>query len=255
MADALSPPRGRLAGLLLGASYALARPAAAEEVAHAAPPVSPESQLLNPFGFERPSRTSGIAELGLAWLTLPGAEVCEVRTCSRGDTSPLVELWTLVRFDDRFAIGAGVTLGLIPTTDVTPNPDREILRDHARSYMTIEALARYYPKAFVFADLWLGAGGGLVLLSDTFDTVGNLDVYAPIGTPGVTLRTEGLSAFGGLGLSQKFAEHLHVGVGGRAGIFHFPEVPTTSPLGDRASITGSNGYFTLGVNVGLEADL
>lgn len=219
------------------------------------PPVSREAQLLNPFRLERPARTSGIAELGLAWLTLPGAEVCEASACSSGDTTPLVELWNLVRFEEVLAVGAGVTLGLIPTTDVAPNPDRGIVRDHARSYMTIEALARYYPPAFVFADLWLGGGGGLVILSDTFDTVGNLDVYAPIGNPGVTIRSEGLSVFGGLGITQKLADHLNVGIGGRVGIFNFPGEPARSPLGDRASIAGLNGYFTLGLNVGLEADL
>jgi hypothetical protein len=92
-------------------------------------------------------------------------------------------------------------------------------------------------------------------MSDTFDTEGNLDAFTPVGSPGVTIKSEGLSTFGALGISQNFGEHWLGGLAARGGAYHFGEEPTHSPLGDTASIAGTNGFVSLGLYLALEADL
>src|SRR5690606_1598589 len=95
----------RLLLALLAPAVAIAQPGAAE--------VEAESTR-----FEPPDRVTGIAQLGIGCLTLPRALVCgEGGACRRGDTTPYVDLWNLVRLDFGLAFGAGITLGLIPTTD------------------------------------------------------------------------------------------------------------------------------------------
>jgi hypothetical protein len=68
-------------------------------------------------GFAALNRPTGIAEVGVGWLTLPGASVCSSGNCKKGDTSFELDAWELFRANRRFAFGAGFLLGLIPTTD------------------------------------------------------------------------------------------------------------------------------------------
>ncbi|HEY3665363.1 MAG TPA: hypothetical protein VGL19_05160, partial [Polyangiaceae bacterium] len=72
-------------------------------------------------GFQALTRPTGIAEVGIGWLTLPGASVCAERStgsgCKKGDSSFDLEAWEVYRTNRRFAFGAGLLLGLIPTTD------------------------------------------------------------------------------------------------------------------------------------------
>lgn len=224
---------------------------------HAEPlpaPQSTEQSVLNPFGFEKPAHTTGNAELGIAWLSFPTAEVCEEKACLSGDATPVIELWNVVRFDRRFALGAGVAIGLLATTKLPPS-GTSITRSHSRSYFSVEGIARYYPDLFSFADFWIGGGLGLAVMSDTFDTEGNLDAFAPVGNPGITLKSEGLSTFGALGISQDFGKHWLGGLAARGGAYHFGAVPAQSPLGDVASISGTNGFVSLGLYFALKADL
>ena len=87
-----------------------------------------------PPGFAGLDRPSGIAEAGVGWLTLPGAEVCIDRKtgCSQGDTSLALDLWQLYRQSRRFAFGAGILLALIPTTDAPKQDPQGVQRDHSR---------------------------------------------------------------------------------------------------------------------------
>jgi hypothetical protein len=112
----------------------------------------------------------------------------------------------LVRLDIGFAFGAGITLGLIPTTDAPRDDPPGITRSHRRGYMTIETLARYYAWQTHNVEGWIGAGGGLVVVSDTFVSDEDRDQTAFVGTPGVTLRTEGLSLLAGAGVSIVLSE-------------------------------------------------
>lgn len=213
---------------------------------------SPGGFALDPEKIEAPDRVTGIAELGLGWLTLPRALVCgEGNACRRGDTTPLVEIWNLLRLDFGLAFGAGVGLGLVPTTDAPRENPPGIERNHRRGYMTIESMVRYYPWLTGDVEGWVGVGGGLVIVSDRF-VPDREQRYAFVGTPGVTLRTEGLSLFGALGASVVLSEYWTLGFVGRAGIWRLPDEPARSPFNDEASLSGTNTIVYAGISVAFQ---
>jgi hypothetical protein len=196
---------------------------------------------------------TGTAEIGLGWVILPGAEVCverEVAGCHRGDSSPVIEAWQILRADSRLAAGAGLMLGLIPTTDA-PRVDPEgIERDHQRRYFAAEATARYYPYVGDDIEIWTGLMLGLVVVSDYFATQPTVvDDRSLVGARGVTIRTEGLVAGLGMGLGYRLAPHWLVGASLRYSSWFLPGSPATDTLGDEASLVGRNSAIAIGVNL------
>lgn len=214
---------------------------------------SQETLALEAGKIPAPNRITGIAQVGIGWLTLPSALVCGERNqCREGDTTPFVEAWNLVRLDYGFAFGAGITLGLIPTTDAPRNDPPGITRNHRRGYMTIEPLVRYYPWRTPGVEAWIGAGAGLVIVSDRFVPEQGTTENAFVGTPGTTLRTEGLSVLFGLGVSMVLTDSWTLGFTGRAGFWRLPDEPATSPLGDEASLSGSNTVIYAGISLAFQ---
>ncbi|HEX9620640.1 MAG TPA: hypothetical protein VF989_10915 [Polyangiaceae bacterium] len=210
-------------------------------------------------GFAALTRPTGMAEVGLGWLTLPRAEVCVERSasgCERGDTSPIIEVWQLYRPNLRWAVGAGITLGLIPTQDAPRREIEGIERDHRRGYFLFEAASRYYPYVGERVEAWVGLLGGLVVVSDKFSSDQGFDQgQALIGPRGVTLSTEGYSLGLGAGVAVRLAQHWSAGAALRYGTWFLPAEPQTDPLGDEASLTGQNSAFTLGVNISYRTEL
>jgi hypothetical protein len=209
-------------------------------------------------GFAAVDRPTGIAEAGVGWLTLPGAEVCIDRKtgCSEGDTSLALELWQLYRQSRRFALGAGILLALIPTTDAPQEDPEGVERDHSRRYFTVEGMLRYYPYVGETVEWWLGATGGLVVVSDRFIVVEErTDDRALLGPRGVTVRTEG----GTIGLAGgpvlALAPHWSLGLTLRYGHWFLPNQPASDPLGSEASLTGRNTVFSAGVSVAFRTEL
>jgi hypothetical protein len=237
--------------LLAAVSAALATTTAVS--ARAATPNVEEPRVIS--GFRALDRPMGMAEAGFGWLTLPGADVCSQAGCKAGDTSFELDGWQLYRQNLRLAFGAGLLLGLIPTTDAPPGEiDNEIQRDHTRKYLTLEGTLRYYPYVGQSFEFWTGVTGGLVVLSDRFQVV---DVYDKplIGPAGVTIRTEGGTlglAFGG---AYELSRHWSVGGSLRVGSWFLPAAPATDPLKDKASVTGRNWVFSLGFNVAYRIGL
>ncbi|HEY3500185.1 MAG TPA: hypothetical protein VGK73_36090, partial [Polyangiaceae bacterium] len=127
----------------------------------------PPSRLVS--GFAALDRPVGIAEVNVGVLTLPNAEVCAERSagCSNGDLSFALEGWEVYRASQRFAFGAGVLVGLIPTASPRQDPEGP-QRDHTRSYFTLEGVVRYSPYVGRSFEAWVGAIGGLVVVSDQF---------------------------------------------------------------------------------------
>jgi hypothetical protein len=208
----------------------------------------PESEPRVISGFHALDRPTGIAEAGFGWLTLPGAKVCSQGGCKAGDTSFELDAWQLYRQNLRLAFGAGLLLGLIPTTDAPGRDPMGIERNHSRKYLTLEGMLRYYPYVAEKSEFWLCLTGGLVVLSDRFQVV---DVYDKplIGPSGVTIRTEGGTlgvAFGG---AYQLTQHWSVGGSFRFGNWFLPDTPAQDPLEDKASVTGRNSVFSLGLNV------
>jgi hypothetical protein len=206
-------------------------------------------------GFAALDRPTGMAEAGFGWLTLPGADVCSPAGCKAGDTSFELDAWQLYRQNLRIAFGAGLLLGLIPTTDAPRRDPQGIERDHSRKYLTLEGMLRYYPYVGEKFEFWAGLTGGLVVLSDRFKVVDNYDDKPLVGPPGVTIRTEGGTlglAFGG---AYELSKNWSVGGSLRAGYWFLPSTPATDPLKDKASVAGRNFVSSLGFNVAYRISL
>jgi opacity protein-like surface antigen len=208
-------------------------------------------------------RPVGMAEFGVGWLTLPGAEVCGGQSsCTKGDTSLELEAWQLYRANLRFAFGAGVTLGLIPTTDAPRSePERvpgeePIERDHSRGYLTIEGIVRYYPFVGEDWEAWAGLTGGLVVVSDTFATpAGKYEDKALVGPRGITIRTEGYTIGLAAGAAYSLAANWSLGGTLRYGNWFLPSIAETDALGDQASLTGRTTMFAFGINIAYRVAL
>jgi len=208
----------------------------------------------------RMERAHGMAEVGLGWLTLPGAEVCVERgdnpNCTRGDSSLAVEAWQIFRLPSAVAVGGGVMLGLTPTTDAPAQSAPEVQRDHTRGYLTVEGTVRYYPYVGEALEGWLGLGGGLVIISDTFATREQSGQQkALIGPAGVIVRTEGATFGMAGGLAYEFARNWTFGGNLRMGSWFLPQEPASSPLGDEASLVGQISWFVVTVNVAYRVQL
>jgi hypothetical protein len=231
---------------LLGA-LAIAAPAAAHgfETAHPAGPPGEE-------------RLMGMAEFGLGWIVLPGAEVCVERTqagCSRGDSSLELEAWQLFRVKGVFAVGAGITLGLTPTTDAPRQDPEGIERDHSRRYFTVEGTVRYYPYREETLEAWVGLTSGLVVVSDRFEATNGDQEIQLVGPQGVTIRTEGYTIGLAVGAAYVFAPNWAVGGAFRYGNWFLPAEPARDPLGDEASLVGRISVFGLGANIAYRVPL
>ena len=210
-------------------------------------------------GFAALSRSVGIAEVGVGWLTLPGALVCSERSsgsgCRKGDTSFDLELWEVYRFDRRFAFGAGALLGLIPTTDAPRNDPEGIVRDHSRSYFTLEGTLRHYPYVGESVELWWGVSGGLAVVSDRFKVSSKNSDLALVGPSGVTIRSEG-GTIGLVGGAQFWlAQHWSLGTVLRYGNWFLPTTAAKDPILDEASLTGRNTMFSLGISLAYRIPL
>ena len=205
-------------------------------------------------GFRALDRPTGIAEAGFGWLTLPGADVCSQSACKAGDTSFELDGWQLYRQNVHLAFGAGLLLGLIPTTDAPRRDPEGIERNHTRKYLTLEGMVRYYPYVGETWELWVGLTGGLVVLSDRFQVV---DVYDKplLGPSGVTIRTEGWTLGLALGGAYELSKHWSVGGSFRFGNWFLPNKRATDPLEDQASVSGRNSVFSLGFNVAYRIPL
>jgi hypothetical protein len=210
-------------------------------------------------GFKALSRPNGIAEVGVGWLTLPGASVCTERStgsgCRKGDTSFDLEAWEVFRSNKRFAFGAGLLLGLIPTTDAPRSDPPGIERNHSRSYLTLEGMVRYYPYVGEGVELWLGVSGGLAVVSDRFVVSGINSDLALVGQRGVTIRTEGETIGLVGGAVFWLAPHWSLGTVLRYGNWFLPEKAAKDPLLDEASLTGRNTMFSLGLSLAYRIPL
>ena len=212
-------------------------------------------------GFAGLSRSVGIAEVTVGWLTLPGALVCAERSagqCRKGDTSFDLELWEVYRFDRRFAFGAGALLGLIPTTDASRNePEgiaRGIARNHARSYFTLEGTLRHYPYVGEGVELWWGVSGGLAVVSDRFQVSSKNSDLALVGQES-PIRTEGGTIGLLAGAEFWLAPHWSLGTVFRYGNWFLPKTAAKDPLLDEASLTGRNTMFSLGISLAYRVPL
>jgi hypothetical protein len=203
-------------------------------------------------------RLMGMAEVGLGWLVLPGADVCverDIAGCAEGDSSLGLEAWQLFRPHPTFAVGAGITLGLTPTSDAPRQDPEGIERDHSRGYFAFEGIVRYYFLTDPSFEAWAGLTSGLVVVSDRFESTNEQSDKALVGPRGVTIRTEGYTVGLALGGAYRFAPAWSMGLGIRYGSWFLPKEPARGPFGDEASLVGQNDVFSVNANIAYRLPL
>jgi hypothetical protein len=214
-------------------------------------------------GFAALNRPAGIAEFGVGWLTLPTAEVCvEPERCVKGDTTPQVDAWQFFRLNVDFALGAGITLGLLPTSDSPPVDPPGVERTHERRYYMFETMARYYPYVGETVEAWVGLSTGLTVVKDSYFTDTN-ETYVTVGTPGATVQTEGFTVGLGLGAAVALAPSWSLGAALRFGSWFLPDEAERGPFDSddaaggatRATLTGRNSVVSLGFSIAYRSTL
>jgi hypothetical protein len=191
-----------------------------------------------------------LAQLGVGLLSLPSASVCLTGiTCTKGDTAIEVNFWQMYRANRYFAVGAGASFALKPTTD-KPASEMGGTRNHSRSYFLVEAQARYYAIHTLPFEAWVGGTIGGVVLSDRYsiDAGGPPLTIAIIGPRASTLRTEGLSIGGLLGIQWTIAPNWGFGGSIRYLRWFLPHTPATTVFLDRATLTDQQSAVDIGIS-------
>jgi hypothetical protein len=181
-------------------------------------------------------------------LALPDARLCGGDAgCDRGDVSVEVDAWPLFRASPSFAVGAGMTLALIPMQDV-PRVSSTFPREHARRYFTAEGIGRY---CFVYGpalEIWSGISAGLIVVSDNFRTRSD-DSAVIIGANSANIATEGLSLGLASGVTFGVNRHLQVGATLRFANWYLPPNPEVIAFYESASLSNRVTMLNLALTV------
>lgn len=191
----------------------------------------------------------GLVEFGLGVMALPDAKLCGGDAgCDRGDVSLEVDAWPMFRASPNFAVGAGVTLALIPMQEV-PRADTTFPREHARRYFTAEGIGRYYFVHGQAVELWSGISAGLIVVSDNFRTRARNSTVTIIGSDSVNIATEGLSLGLASGITFGVSRHLQVGATLRFANWYLPPNPEVLAFGEVASLSSRVTMLNLALTV------
>lgn len=188
---------------------------------------------------EEATVTKGMAEVGVGYLTLPGAQVCIERQvgCAKGDSSFVISAWPMFRRGN-FGAGAGVGVGITSSTYAPYNNPPDIPRDHSRRYFSLEATGRYFIPIGPGFDGFVGITTGLIVVNDFFQVQQGLSPYAMVGPRAAEILTEGFTIGATAGLHYQVAEHWIIGAWGRYSNWFLPGTPVRDPFGDEASLQG-----------------
>lgn len=202
-------------------------------------------------------RPHTMAELGLGMLTIPNADVClRDRPCTKGDTSIEIDVWQLYRANRDFAVGAGATIALRPTTDSFRAAAGGYDRSHTRSYFLVEAQGRYYALHLDWVETWIGATAGGVIISDRYTIEGgDTPEHALLGPSASTVRTEGGTLGLLVGANWTFAPNWTFGGSIRYARWFLPKTAATTSFGDVATLTSQQGVIDVGIAVGYRIAL
>jgi hypothetical protein len=212
----------------------------------------------------RPSdRPHTVAELEAGIIALPDAPIS---SRSRGGDTPLggfgkgdatlqTGVHLLYRGRPEWAIGAGMLFAPGGTNDNEYGGLRDLPRTHSRSYLFIGTEGRYVPLRTKSLEAWVGLTAGGVVIADRFISNGGEKVPPYLGTPEVTVRTEGYGIGVQAGGSWLFSDHWVTGLTARTDRWFLPSSPQCTPIGDCATLTGSVAVFEFGVTIGYRLPL
>jgi hypothetical protein len=191
----------------------------------------------------------GLVEFGVGVMALPDAKLCGgIAGCDRGDVSIEVDAWPMFRASPNFAVGAGMTLALIPMQEV-PRLDTTFPREHARRYFTAEGIGRYYFVHGPSMEVWSGISAGLIVVSDNFRTRSKDPEVTIIGANSANIATEGLSLGLASGITFGVNRHLQVGATLRFANWYLPPTPDVIAFGEVASLSNRVTMLNLALTV------
>jgi hypothetical protein len=194
----------------------------------------------------------GLVEFGVGVMALPDAKLCGgiagIAGCDRGDVSIEVDAWPMFRASPNFAVGAGMTLALIPMQEV-PRLQTTFPREHARRYFTAEGIGRYYFLHGPSMEVWSGISAGLIVVSDNFRTRSKDPEVTIIGANSANIATEGLSLGLASGITFGVNRHLQVGATLRFANWYLPPTPDVIAFGEVASLSNRVTMLNLALTV------
>jgi hypothetical protein len=208
-------------------------------------------------------RPHTIAEIEAGIIALPNAPISPgqrggdtiVGRIGRGDATLQTGIHVLYRWNRHYAIGAGAIFAPSPTSDEQYGGLNALPRTHSRSYLFMGMEGRYVPVHYKYFEAWVGVSSGAVIVSDRFTTEGG-DVVPPIlGTPDVTVRTEGFAVGVQAGASYYLSENWIAGANLRGYHWILPDTRSCSTIGDCATLSGSVQAFELGLTIGYRLPL
>jgi hypothetical protein len=230
-------------GATAGEGAATEPPASEAEAGGPSPSPSPTSKR------EHFARPYGLVEFGIGIMALPDAKLCGgAAGCDRGDVSVEVDAWPMFRASPHFAVGAGITLALIPMQDV-PRRDTVFPREHARRYFTAEGIGRYYFFHGPALEVWSGISAGLIVVSDNFRTDAKDPAVTIIGAESANIATEGMSLGLASGVTFGVNPHLQVGATLRFANWYLPPTPDVIAFGESASLSNRVTMLNLALTV------
>jgi hypothetical protein len=209
-------------------------------------------------------RPHTIAEIEAGVIALPNAPISKgqrggdtplVGKIGRGDATLQTGIHVLYRWSRDYAIGAGAIFAPSPTSDTQYGGLSGLQRTHSRSYLFLGMEGRYVPVHVRVFEAWIGLSSGAVIVADRFTTEVSDKVPSILGTPDVTIRTEGFAIGAQLGGSYYLSENWIAGANLRGYHWLLPEKPGCSSIGDCATLRGAVQVFELGLTIGYRLPL
>lgn len=258
--DVTRPRRRLVAAAALGL---LAWPSSAKDARASEGPAPASAVAADPLAriIDRPHT---IAELEAGVIALPNAPISPSRRggdtplvgkIGRGDATMKTGIHVLYRWSRHYAVGAGAFFAPSPTSDEQYGGLASLPRTHARSYFFAGVEGRYIPVHHRHFEAWVGLLTGAVIVADRFTTNAGEEVPPILGTPDVTIRTEGFALGAQAGGNYYLTENVILGASARGYHWVLPEERRCSAIGDCATLSGSVQAFEVGLTVGYRLPL
>lgn len=253
-----------LPACLLATGSASAAEASAGAPAASTPASEPHAGVEDDALARIVDRPHTVAEIEAGIIALPNAPISPgqrggdtpiVGRIGRGDATLQTGIHVLYRWSRQYAIGAGAIFAPRPTSDEQYGGLTALPRTHSRSYLFLGMEGRYVPVHYRFFEAWVGLSSGAVIVADRFTTEVSDKVPTILGTPDVTIRTEGFAIGAQAGGSYYLSENWIAGANVRGYHWILPETPSCSAIGDCATLSGSVQAFELGLTVGYRLPL
>jgi hypothetical protein len=206
-------------------------------------------------------RRHTIAEFELGFIALPNAPISPGQkggnlpalTIGHGDATASVGMHLLFRGGPDWAFGAGALFAPKPTADTTQT--NGITRTHSRDYLWMGGEGRYIPLHLRTIEAWIGLAVGAVVVADRYTTSTSIQVPTDLGTPQVTVRTEGFALGIQAGGEWALTENVILGLALRFDNWILPASEACTPTNDCATLNGPVTEIEFGLRLGYRISL